>query len=102
MFTSCSSDDNGTMEPDPGAKTTYDANVAPIIAGNCLTCHGSPLTNGAPIMLTNFDQVVASVNNNGLLNRINNTTSPMPPTGLMSSALRTTIQQWVDDGMPEN
>jgi uncharacterized membrane protein len=104
----CSKSDNseGTMDdpnnedPNPTA-LSYQADIRPIIQGNCLSCHGNPTANGAPMSLTSLTLVQNAVENRGLINRINSTTNPMPPDGLMPMASRQLIADWVDQGFPE-
>lgn len=84
----------------PTAKITYEANVKAIISSNCLSCHGSPTSNGAPTSYTTYTQVKNSIDI--ILSRINNTSSPMPQSGLMAQSLRDVIQKWKDDGLLEN
>lgn len=106
---SCSKSDNSegtTMDdldagdPNPVA-LSYQNDIRPIIQGNCVACHGNPPTNNAPMSLTSLTLVQSAVENRGLLNRINNTTNPMPPDGLMPMSARQMIEDWVDQGFPE-
>ena len=87
-------------DPDTTTKITYDANIKSIISNNCNSCHGNPPTNGAPTSYTTFSQVSGNVD--GILSRINNASSPMPPQGLMPQSTRALIQQWKDEGLLEN
>ncbi|WP_246146926.1 hypothetical protein [Seonamhaeicola marinus] len=87
-------------DPDPTGKLTYDDDVKSIISNNCIGCHGATPTNGAPFSLTTYDSVKDRIN--GIIGRINNASSPMPPSGLMAQGLRDDIQQWKDDGLLEN
>jgi len=80
----------------------YDTDVAPIIASNCLNCHGATPTNGAYSSFNTYNLVKTGVQSGNILNRINNTGNPMPPSGLMLKANRDVIQQWLDDGLLEN
>ncbi len=102
-FTSCGSDDEATPpSTPPNSNITYDGNVESIIASNCLGCHGNPTSNGAPSSFNTYSLVKTGVQSGNILNRINNTTNPMPPNGLMSQSNRDIIQQWLDDGLLEN
>jgi uncharacterized membrane protein len=107
---SCSSSGGDDMQsqpdPDPNPNPnptpsgiTYTANVRSIITNNCTNCHGSSPTQGAPFSLTTYNQVRNRVD--AIISRINNGSNPMPPSGLMSSGNRNTIQQWKDDGLLE-
>ncbi|MDO7170639.1 hypothetical protein [Mariniflexile sp. AS56] len=115
MFTTilfgCSSSSNDDLteaspnpdpDPAPTTKVTYNGSVKAIITSNCNNCHGSPVRNGAPMSLTTYAQVKASVETGSLIARINSTSNPMPQSGLMSQNNRTLIQQWKDDGFLEN
>lgn len=101
---SSSTDDLTNQEPDPDpqpmGKVTYEVDVKSIISNNCLQCHGTTPSNGAPFSLTTYTQVKDRVER--ILVRINSSTNPMPPAGQMNSSLRATIQQWKDDGLLEN
>ena len=81
---------------------TYNDDIAPIIMSNCLNCHGATPSNGAPSSFNTYNLVKTGVQSGNILNRINNTTNPMPPNGLMSQSNRDIIQQWLDDGLLEN
>ena len=104
LLFNCSSSSNDDLvtppDPDPNAKVTYDANVKSIINGNCTQCHGSPTANSAPFSLVTYTQVKSRVD--AIISRINNSSSPMPPSGQIPSSNRTLIQQWKDDGLLEN
>ncbi|WP_373072941.1 hypothetical protein [Zeaxanthinibacter enoshimensis] len=102
---SCSSSDNsdGVIPPDDpdNESVTYTANIRPIIQSNCTSCHGNPPTQNAPMSLTTLQQVRSAVQSRNLLGRINSTTNPMPPDGLLPVSARNAIQAWVDAGFPE-
>jgi len=81
-------------------KVTYNNTVKNIMSVYCMQCHGSVPANGASTSYVNYNQVSGNVN--GIIARINNTSSPMPPSGLINLELRNQIQQWKDDGLLEN
>ncbi len=99
MLFNCSSggddamNDNNNPDPDP-TTVTYNNTISSIISNNCLSCHGDPTANDAPISYTTYIQVKNDINK--IINRINSISSPMPPTGLMSQNNRDLIQQWMD------
>ncbi|MFD0836040.1 cytochrome c [Mariniflexile aquimaris] len=93
---------NPNPNPNPSGKVTYNGNVKSIMSSFCISCHGNPPTNGAPMSLTTYSQVKNAVESRGLINRINNANNPMPTGGLMSQANRDLIQKWLDDGLLEN
>lgn len=105
--TACSSDSEDDlipiMEPDPVTPdlTTYAAHIRPIMNSSCVQCHSNPPTNGAPNALTTYALVRASAENGNLIQRMNNGSAPMPPSGLLPQSTRDQIQKWKDDGFPE-
>lgn len=80
---------------------TYNEDVAPIIANNCLGCHSGPNAN-AGLDLSNYANVRTAAAQGNMVNRINNGSNPMPPTGILPPDLRQIIDQWVSDGFLEN
>lgn len=116
LITGCSSSDTseGVMEPrdntenpggggdpTPSGPISYAEDIRAILQANCTSCHGNPPTQNAPMSLTTLEQVRSAVNSRGLLTRINSTTNPMPPTGLLPAATRQLLEDWVDLGFPE-
>jgi uncharacterized membrane protein len=93
-------DDPDGGDPNPTA-LSYQNDIRSIIQGNCVVCHADPPTNNAPMSLTTLSQVQSAVETRGLLSRINSTTNPMPPDGLMPMSARQLIADWVDQGFPE-
>jgi len=94
------SDDDMTPPPPPPNDVTYANDVKAIIDGRCLTCHGNPTANGAPMSLTTFDEVKNAVQSRGLIGQVENGT--MPPTGsdLTSSQVQT-IKDWQSGGFKQ-
>jgi mono/diheme cytochrome c family protein len=72
---------------------TYEQNVKSIINNNCIICHGSTPSNGAPMSLTTYNQVKDAVLNRGLLDRISRTTGEP---GLMPNGGPRLPQQTID------
>ena len=93
---SCSSDsDDGPMDPiDPMLDTsvTYSGTVKAIVDSNCISCHGDPLANGAPMPLLSFDNVQEAVQNRNLIGRIEN--GSMPPNGNLTAAQILAVKGW--------
>lgn len=92
--------DEDNNDPVPGS-VTYQDDIRIIVQNNCTSCHSNPPTQQAPMSLTTYDEVRNAVNNRRLLNRINSSTAPMPPTGLLPQATRQLFEDWVDLGFPE-
>lgn len=100
FLASCSSsDDSDERQPQ---SVTYQANIKSIIQNHCLSCHGNPIANGAPMSLTTYAEVVDAVNTRFLIDRINDAANPMPEAGLLPSSTRQLIETWVSQGMKEN
>lgn len=89
----------GPPNTDP---VTFVDDIRPIMQSNCTSCHGTVPTNGAPNSLVTFDEVRNSAQNSNLINRINNTGAPMPPSGLMPIPTRAVFDAWVNGGYQEN
>ncbi|HAO14676.1 MAG TPA: hypothetical protein DDE71_03815 [Tenacibaculum sp.] len=85
----------------PSGKTTYEQNVKTLINNSCATsaCHDAVIpASGLP--LTNYTQVKNAAENGNLINRINNSSDPMPPSG-QNSTIISIINQWKNDGYLE-
>ncbi len=105
IFVSCSDrsvDDLISSIPVTEEIVTYDNTIASIINSNCIACHATVPQNGAPMPLTNYSEVTDAIINRGLNSRIDDISFPIPPTGLMLSANIIIIQEWIDNGFPEN
>ncbi len=76
-ITSCSSDDNEEIIDDPINDVTYTNAVKVIIDTNCISCHGDPIINGAPMPLLTLEDVKEAVQNRNLIGRIED--GSMPP-----------------------
>ncbi len=75
---------------------SYSNHIKPIIENNCLTCHSGEFAS-ANLTLEKYEEVIAAIKNDGLLNRINNHEKPMPTSGLMPKNARMTFQKWADN-----
>jgi hypothetical protein len=80
---------------------TYDDDVAPILANNCVGCHSGPSPT-AGFAIDGYANARAGVEQGNVLARINDVSNPMPPSGVMPATDRQIIQQWADDGFLEN
>lgn len=85
---------------EPAAEITYTSNVKPILDGNCTGCH-SGNTPSANLDLTTYANVRAIAETDTLTMRMNDAMNPMPATGLLPQADRTTVQDWIDGGFKE-
>ena len=101
FVTSCSSEsEDNTMSPPQINNITYTGNVKTIIDNKCLDCHGDPVANAAPMILTTFPSVKESVENRNLIGRVEN--GSMPPGGNDLTAVEVqTIIDWQLGGFKE-
>ncbi|AEM71648.1 hypothetical protein Murru_2613 [Allomuricauda ruestringensis DSM 13258] len=106
---SCSNDSESDLTgPQTGNENefvTYNDNIKAVISNNCLSCHSSPPTNGAPFSLTTYTQVKNRAENGSLLAAISKQTGEagaMPPTGRMPQATIDLVEQWIADGLLED
>ena len=79
----------------------YDPEVADIIDFNCSACH-SGSSPSASLDLSNYQNAVAAMQNGEMRSRLNNSSSPMPPTGKLTPSILQIIEKWSSDGYPEN
>ena len=103
---SCSNDsDNDTgpiiIDPPPSNDpVTYTNAVKAIIDSNCLNCHTSPPTNGAPMALTTYANVKDAVQNRGLIAQIESGDMPVNASMLSASQIQA-VKDWQTDGLIE-
>jgi hypothetical protein len=79
-----------------------------MLAANCTGCHSDPPSPGALAGLVTYADLMApshempSQNEAQLsLSRMKNSSSPMPPGGLLPTADVTTLQNWINAGYPK-
>ena len=107
LLFSCSSSEISDPDPTPinppsEEKTTYDKDVKTLINNSCATsaCHDADNPQ-AGLPLTNYNQVRNAAETGNLINRINSSSNPMPPTG-QNNTIISIIDQWKNDGYLEN
>lgn len=111
LFYNCSSggddpvaqpDPDPNPDPNPTTKVTYSADIKSVIDSRCISCHGNPVSQGAPYSLTTYTQVKNNISS--IISRINSSSNPMPPApnSPLSQAQKDLIQQWNNDGLLEN
>lgn len=91
-------DNNGS-----GTTVNYTNNIKAIMQSSCVGCHSSPPVNGAPFALINFSQV--SQQSGAILNAMisqSGSAGAMPPSGRLPQATIDLVQQWINNGKPEN
>ncbi len=108
LLAACSCTNDSTSDLVDGTAldhVSYEQNVRPIIANNCLSCHGTTPQNGAPISLTTYSLVRNAVETKGLIGRISSeegASGHMPNGGpRLPQNLIDIIVQWETEGFPE-
>ncbi len=84
------------------AGVRYSVEVKSIFDANCAACHVPGNSQYSGIPLQTHAQLEGMAKNGKLVNRINNSASPMPPSGLMPLCDRARIEAWVRAGAPNN
>ena len=80
---------------------TYQIHISTVISNSCISCHGGSSPQGN-LLLETYSQVRNSAENGTLIQRINDATDPMPPSGLLPAQTRALIDKWAQDGFLEN
>jgi len=80
---------------------TYQTDIKPIMTNNCITCHAGPAPS-AGLDLSNYQNTRYAAEQGNLVSRMNNTTNPMPPNGVLSPETLQIIDKWMTDNLPEN
>ncbi|MGY5355470.1 hypothetical protein [Wenyingzhuangia sp. IMCC45467] len=102
LLVNCTNDSESDLmetDTDPTIKLTYTKDIKPIIDNNCLQCHNNPPTNSAPSSYNTYELVKNGANS--IQSRMNNTSAPMPQSGLLPAATRAKFDQWITDGKLE-
>ena len=90
VFSSCTKaiiDENpGVLEPITDT-VKYDPDVQAIMYDNCVTCHAGPAPS-AGLRLDNYQDTKYASQNGNLIQRMNNTANPMPPSGILPADKR--------------
>ncbi|RZJ28585.1 MAG: hypothetical protein EOO48_09485 [Flavobacterium sp.] len=106
LVSACENDSPADLTyPVPQETITYNAHVKTIINNNCIICHGTTPSNGAPMPLTTYSAVKQAVQSRGLLDRISRPQGApgMMPNGgtrLPQSQIEL-INQWAVQGLQE-
>jgi hypothetical protein len=83
------------------ANVKYSTYVSKLVSDNCLSCH---IAGGAQETspLDGFTNLKTYATNGKFMARINDTGSPMPPSGLLSTCDRSKIEAWIKAGATNN
>lgn len=86
------------------ATTVFFSNVMNIIAINCADCHGLPVSNGAPMSLVSYEDIVESAPLIQIRINLPESDPLSMPQGRqnLTQAEKDTIKKWIDAGMPNN
>lgn len=103
ILSGCYYDHEETLYPDSctvPTQATFSVNVLPLLDQRCNSCHSGSSPSGG-IVLTNYTEVMKSVNNGKLIGSINRNPGfvPMPKNNAkLSDCQIQTIQLWIDSG----
>ncbi len=76
---------------------SFENEIQPVINNFCVTCHAGKDPDGG-LLLTNYNEVKAMVEDGNLIERINDADDPMPPSGLIPPYMRRMVKRWADSG----
>lgn len=79
---------------------SFDHDIQPIMSNFCTTCHAGDDPDGE-FVLTSYQAVRKKLEDGSLLERINDSDDPMPPSGIMPRHMRRLIRIWSDTGFKE-
>ena len=114
-FGACAEEDPGfRVSDDTDPKPATEAgkglpcDVAKLLNDYCGACHSDPPRGGSKTSLLTYEQLTQPSSSDpsitlaeDALHRMQNSTSPMPPTGLLDAATIEPFARWISDGMPE-
>ncbi|MCB0524416.1 MAG: hypothetical protein R3A50_14275 [Saprospiraceae bacterium] len=80
---------------------SYNTDIKPIIDANCISCHAPGGEEENSPLLT-YDDLKKYTGNNDMVDRVNGTSSLMPPSGKMNSCNVSLITAWVNQGALNN
>lgn len=91
-------------EPENEETTVFFSNVMNVIAINCADCHGLPVSNGAPMSLVSYEDIVESAPLIQIRINLPESDPLSMPQGRqnLTQAEKDTIKKWIDAGMPNN
>jgi hypothetical protein len=94
-------------EPDASAGAGLPCEIATLLEQKCTSCHGTPLSGGALNRLLDATDLAASSmtdparsNADVSIERMRDTTKPMPPDQPLTAAEISAFETWVKAGMP--
>lgn len=83
------------------SEVNYADHIEPIINNYCSNCHiGSAPADG--IDLSTYESTKEYSDSGNLISRLNDTSNPMPPSGMLSVSDRALFDHWKDNNFPEN
>jgi len=105
-FTSCETSSLSELaaveeDEEPVAVVTYENTAKAILDSACVECHNIN-EQTAGVRLDAFEFAFIEANSGIMLQRMTNTTNPMPPSGNLPNNLIQDITDWIDDGILEN
>jgi hypothetical protein len=100
--------DAGSPSSSGAAGTGVPCDIATYFAQACTSCHGDPPIASALSGLVTYSDLMAMAKEDPTkneaqlsLSRMQNATSPMPPSGVAPAADVTSLQNWINAGYPK-
>jgi hypothetical protein len=97
----------GTTTTTIGGDSGLPCDVATLLSAQCTSCHGSPVSGGAPMSLLTYAELTApsktdATKSNAQLSveRMNSASAPMPPGVHLPAADIAVMASWVSAGTP--
>lgn len=107
LFSSCSNESTSDLiDSTPiSENVTFTNDIKSTIDNNCISCHGTTPTSGAPMSLTTYENVRDAVLQRGLIDRIsreNGEAGLMPENGpRLPQTLIDEVVQWEAQGLQQ-
>lgn len=81
---------------------SFSETVFPIVQNNCLACHFEGSSSG--VDLTSYDKIKEQIDEGKFLGNIQHASgySPMPPSYKLDDCTISKIENWINDGAPNN
>ena len=108
VLSACTYNNEETLYSDDICDTTdvtYSNDILPVFQQNCYACHHVSPTIYGNLDLANFDHIQRVVDNGKLLKNIKHEAdgTPMPQGGTkLSDCTILKIENWIDQGIPQN
>lgn len=88
------------------SNVSFETDIQPILSASCTGCHSEGSSQGAGIVLTNYDGVKGQIDTDRFIESLNwvdgVTNMPLGASEKIDACEIETIQQWIDEGIKDN